>query len=140
MRTITLDTSAQANPGLPARILNFLRERTIINHGAADRFESADRRQHLCSKQDAPAGSNSQPALRIVSAIKRIDELEEKDERGNQPSLTEVIGPQRGHNRDEIQIFADQLLVECGDYTRCELDIGIEQKKEPRGDELSPLF
>src|ERR1700722_13402075 len=118
---MTFDTSAQSNPGLPARILNFLRERTIINHGAADRFESADRRQHLCSKQEAPAGSNSQPDLRIVSAIIRVDELEGKDEGVKQPSLAEVIGPPRGHNRDEIQIFADQLLVECGDYTRCEL-------------------
>src|SRR3981189_3299084 len=99
---MAFDTSAQSNPGFTARVLNFLRERTIINHGAAQRFESADRRQHFCSKQDAAAGSDSQPAFRIVSAGKRIDEFEEEDERGNQPSLPEVTGAQRGHNRDEV--------------------------------------
>src|SRR5207244_10896620 len=114
---MTFDTPAQPNPGFATEALYFLREGKIINHGATHGLESADRHQHFCSEQDAAAGSNAQPALRIVSARKWINELEEEDERGNQPSLPEVIGAQGSHNRDEAQIFADQLFVECGDHT-----------------------
>src|SRR5260221_9345212 len=137
---MTFDASAQSNPGSTTRLLHFLCERTIIDHGAPQRFESSDRHQHFCSKQYAAAGGDAEPALPIVSARKRIDELEEKDERWSQPFFPEMIGPQRGHNGNEIQALAYQLLVKREDNARYELDVGIEKEYEPGSDELPPLF
>src|SRR5260221_3511687 len=125
---MTCDASAQSNPGSTTRLLHFLCERTIIDHGAPQRFESSDRHQHFCSKQYAATGGDAEPALRIVSARKRIHELKEKDERWSQPFFPKLIGPQRGHNGDEIQALGYQLLVNPTDNTRHKLDGGIEKE------------
>ena len=125
---MTFDASAQSNPGSTTGFLHFLRERTIIDHGAPQGFESSDRDQHFCSKQYAATGSDAEPALRIVSARKRIHELKEKDERWSQPFFPKLIGPQRGHNGDEIQALPYQLLVKREDNAWDELDVGIEKE------------
>src|SRR5260221_12919273 len=125
---MTFDASAQSNPGRRTRRLHFLCERTMIDHGAPQRFESSDRHQHFCSKQYAAPGGDPEPALRIVSARKRIHELKEKDERWSQQFFPKLIGPQRGHNGDEIQALGYQLLVKRKDNARYELDVGIEKE------------
>ena len=88
-------------------------------------FRSASDRTRI-----QPPAATPRVGIRVIADRKGIKQLEKIDKGRRKQFFPKGFHPQLGHDRDKIELFADQFLLQCSDHSRFELDIRIQKQHQ----------
>src|SRR5580693_9144927 len=106
---------AEARPGASSRSLDAAGQGTVIYDGVPNREKSPCLPERFRPNQNTPAGCHSEARTRVVAHGKGIEQLKKIDKGRRKQLFPKVLHAQMGHNRDEIELFADQFLSQSSD-------------------------
>ena len=114
----------------PPDFLTFAGKSTVVNDGVPDGRKSAYSTERIRPNENTTAGCHSETGTRVIAERKGIKQLEKINEGRREQFFPEGFHPQPGHDRDEIELFVDQFLLQRPDHSRFELNIRIQKQNQ----------